>query len=129
MAVRVMRLFSANVSKFGSPTFLTFTPGEIISDTSLAEGLVRLQCPVVDAEDTEAAICPKCRAVCSWKAHTKEITIVRANAGFSYNSQYFSFRAGDILAYPWLIDQAKRNHIPLEIATGIECPACHHVFY
>ena len=129
MAVRVMRLFSANVSKYGSPTYVTFTPGEIISDTSLADELLRLKCPVVDSQDTTSTICPKCRAVCSLEAHAREVTIVKANAGFSYNAQYFSFQTGDVLPYPWLIEQAKENHIPLETAMGIECPYCKFVWY
>jgi hypothetical protein len=128
MAVRVMRRFSANVSKFGTPTYVTFTPGEIVTDPLIAEELLRLQCPVVDAQDTEATICPKCRAVCSWKDHAKEITLVRANASFGYDSQYFSFQTGDII-HPWLIEQAKKNGLPLEEAVGIECPSCRHVFY
>ena len=129
MAVRVMRLFSANVSKHGSPTYVTFTPGEIINDKFLAEELLRLKCPVVDSQDTATTICPKCRAVCSSEAHAREVTIVQANAGFSYNAQYFSFQIGDILAYPWLIEKAKENRIPLETAMGIECPHCKFVWY
>ena len=123
MAVRVVQPFGVTIK---DRTFLSFRPGQIVSD-DLAQELVRLQCPVVPVEDRETTICPKCGAVCSWKTDTHQATIVRTNAGFSSDNQYFSFRTGDVI-HPWLVERARENHLPLEVINGIECPHCKFVW-
>ncbi len=123
MRVRVVKFFSASVKDL----FQTFRPNQIIQDDLAAE-LVKLKCPVVPVEDRETTICEKCRSICSRKTHAKEVTIVKTNAGFSYDNQYFSFRTGDVI-HPWLVEKAKENHLPLETAMGIECPHCKFVWY
>ena len=129
--VRVVQYFSTNVALTprGTPVYVTFKPNEIVNYEPLVRRLLELGCPVMPVDDTTTTICPKCRSLASWKTNAKEVTLVKANAGFSFNDQFFSFQIGDILAYPWLIDQAKKNRIPMETASGIECPHCKFVWY
>ena len=129
MAVRILNYFSVDVSRYGTPTYVTFMPGQIVEDEGLAERLLSQKCPVVDVEDREIVSCPKCRSFASWKTNKKTVTITCANASVTVNSQFFSFRLGDIVSHPWLVEALQKNSVPLDQIEVVECPTCKFVWY
>jgi hypothetical protein len=126
MSVRVIRNFCATLGSPGS--LLTFVQGQIITDEALAEELKSQNCPVVDLGDKDTTICPRCRSVASWTKNQKPVTISKANTGVTYNSQFHSFRVGEIILYEWFVSELKAAGVPLDHAVACECPACHFVF-
>ena len=128
--LKTLRAFTASVvDPLGLIHSVSFRKASIIAEPRLEADLVKLGCPVVPVDDVVMVACQKCGTVFDRTLHTCEATVTMVNAAIPYGTQFFAFRAADIIPHFWLIEALKAANVPLDTIQAVKCPKCQHIFH
>lgn len=138
-AVRILRkctvMYPSPVD--GATSQLTFNGGEVISDPTLSAWLItHVPERVVPIEAISVCVCVHCGATADRVANAEPIMIVLRDSSVTVgtaedavSTQFYRFRAGDVISHTVLRMAVLEAKIPVEFTAGVRCPNCRRCFY
>lgn len=137
-AVRILRRVRINYPSQadGSVSLVTLNGGEVVSDPVFATWLAtHVPQHVVAVEDLTTVTSRHCGGLCDRVEDKELITVVLRDSSITLgtaedavSTQFYRFRAGDVLSHVALIEGARQARIPISIERGVRCPHCRGVF-
>lgn len=128
--LKALRTFVASVvDPLGLIHSVSFRKASIIAEPRLEAALLELNCPVAPVDDKVMVACQKCGEVFNQVQHTCDATVTLTDAAIPYGTQFFTYKAKDIIPHFWWIEALEAAHVPLDTIQAVKCPKCQHIFH